>query len=618
MPSESWTSGLGRSLRAVAVAAGLVGALPFEAHSVSEQPPRNPFLADSVYPLGHGTSAQQNALPVRGPSDPGSKVEDSAIQYLHVGPAHFGAYTSSPYPDGRRVIWSNGLDRIVKVDFDTFEVLATWWIPGARRWTEADANASIARFDESNDGILATWNALRDASKLRDLSSVYTVLDVDNRYFIADKSGIITAYADADPSDPASPIVKEAEFRFPPEVTGLTVGMNMTFDGWLVVPTEHGYVVAISRDFSKHRVIRLLHGEGAEEKATGRTGYGWVRNGVAIDRKGGLYIASQEHLHKVVWTGERLSTDAADGAWTSRYLNGWGHGTGATPTLMGFGDEDSFVVITDGEPLMNLVLFWRDSIPGNWQTLPGAPDRRIAGMLPADMGDPDLEEIQSEQSVVVAGHGALVVNNAPRNVPWYLPAQAEPLLISFLGSSPRHQPHGVQKFEWDPVTRALRNAWVNREVSSPSCVPVVSYPSNRVYLIGARGNRWTLEALEWADGRSGFRSVIGGQRYNPLFSGTEIDELGRIHYGTPGAAFDSRRGTDGYRRPLAGRASAGVAREARLAGRLQLHAEHRSRTTPTRPTPPRRFPDSRYGLHPPARCRVDRAPTYRTLWERCL
>jgi hypothetical protein len=30
-----------------------------------------------------------------------------------------------------------------------------------------------------------------------------------------------------------------------------------------------------------------------------------------------------------------------------------------------------------------------------------------------------------------------------------------------------------------------------------------------------------------------FHSVIGGQRYNPLFSGTELDELGRIHYGTP-------------------------------------------------------------------------------------
>ena len=27
--------------------------------------------------------------------------------------------------------------------------------------------------------------------------------------------------------------------------------------------------------------------------------------------------------------------------------------------------------------------------------------------------------------------------------------------------------------------------------------------------------------------------MIGGQRYNPLYSGTPIDEAGRVHYGTP-------------------------------------------------------------------------------------
>jgi hypothetical protein len=499
----------------------------------AEPPTRNPYLANSSYPLGHGDSGQQDALLVPGPSNPGPAIDPGEIQYAPVGPAHFGAYTSSPYPDGRRVIWSNGLDRIVKVDFDTFEVLATHWVEGARRWTEAEADASIERLDTSNEGLIAIVQAFRDASKLRDLSSVYTVLDVDNTYYIADKSGVITAYADSDPSDPASAIVEKAVFEMPPGVTGLTVGMNMTFDGWLIVPTEHGYVVAISRDLKQHRVIRLRHSEGAENKTTRPTGYGWVRNGVAIDRSGGLYVASQEHMHKLIWTGDQLSTEAGEGAWTSPYRNGWGHGTGATPSLMGFGEEDRFVVITDGEPLMNVVLFWRDDIPKDWVPLPNAPDHRIAGMLPADMGDPDLREIQSEQSVVVAGYGALVVNNVGRNPPWYLPDRASMLLISFLGSAPRYQPYGVQKFEWDPSRRLLRQAWVNLTVSSPSCVPVVSYPSDRVYLIGARENRWTLEALEWSDGRSAFHTIIGGQRYNPLFSGTEIDERSRIHYGTP-------------------------------------------------------------------------------------
>ncbi len=522
--------GRARMLGLVAV---VVLALTASLAFAGEPPPRNPFLADSVYPIGHGDSGQQDALPVPGPSDPGPSLGDDEIQYAHLGPAHFGAYTSSPYPDGRRVIWSNGLDRIVKLDFDRYEVLATHWLEGARRWTEEEADASIARFDASNRGPLAIWRALREASKLRDLSSVYTVLGADNTYYIADKNGTITAWGDADPLRRDSAIVEKGRFQLPETVTGLTVGMNMTFDGWLIVPTEHGYVVAISRDLEEHRVVRMRHAEGAEEKATGATGYGWVRNGVAIDEAGGLYVASQEHMHKLIWTGDRLSTDPADGAWTAAYLNGWGHGTGATPSLMGFGAEDRFVVITDGEPLMNVVLFWRDGIPDDWQTLPGAPDRRIAGMRPADMGDPDLREIQSEQSVVVAGHGALVVNNMPRGVPWYLPERARTLLISFLGSQPRYQPYGVQKFEWDPDAREFRNAWVNREVSSPSCMPVVSYVDDRVFVIGARENRWTLEAIDWSDGRSAYHTVIGGQRYNPLFAGVLLDEEARVHYGTP-------------------------------------------------------------------------------------
>lgn len=520
-----------RACTPVRFALGLLLACAAAARA-AELPPRNPFLADSNYPIGHGDSAQQDAVAVAGPLDPGPAFAPADIRYAAVGPAHFGAFTSGRYADGRRVYWSNGLDRIVKVDYASYRVLATFWLPGARRYTEAEARESVAGFDAANDGLLALWQAFREGMKLRDLSSVYTLLDRDNTYFIADKNGSITAYGDADPRDPASAIVVKGSTRLPAGVTGLAVGMNMSFDGWLIVPTEHGYVVAIKRDFSQTRVVRMKHSEGVEQRESAG-GYGWIRNSLAIDSAGGIYIASEDHMHKLVWTGDRLSVDERDGAWTARYANGWTHGTGATPTLMGFGAEDRFVVITDGEPRMNLVLFWRDAIPANWKAPGAAPDPRIAGMLPADMGDPALQAIQSEQSVVVSGHGALVVNNMPRNVPWYLPARAAPLLIGYLGSSPVYQPFGVQKFDWDPVARTLRSAWVNREVSSPSTVPIASYGSGRVYLIGARANRWTLEALDWRTGESAFHATIGGQRYNPLFSGTLIDDDGRVHYGTP-------------------------------------------------------------------------------------
>jgi hypothetical protein len=494
-------------------------------------PPRNPFLADSSHAIAHGDSGQQDAVAQAGPAGPGRALGEDEIRWISVGPGPAGSATTGRYADGRRVIWTNGVDRISKIDHDSFRVVATYFLPGKLRYTDAEAEASIAAFDEKHSGSSAIRRGLREMQKLRDLSGVYTLVDVDHVYYIGDHDGTVTAWGDETKGDPDSPIRQLRQFKLPKEASGLLVGMNMTFDGWLVLATEHGDVLTVKRDFSDHRITRMKHSEGAAGKATG-PGRGWVRNSMAVDEAGGIYVASQAHQHKLVWTRDRISTDEADGAWTAAYPNGLGHGTGATPSLMGFGAEDRFVVLTDGDTVMNMMLFWREAIPEDWKTLPGAPDRRIAGMLPANMGDPELKAIQSEQSVVVAGYGAFVVNNSPRNAPWYLPKIARGVLVSWLGAHPEYQPYGVQKFEWNPEARRLEMAWVNREVSSPSCVPIASYASDLVYLIGARDDRWTLEALDWKTGKSAFHYVIGGERFNPLFSGTHLDEAGRIQYAT--------------------------------------------------------------------------------------
>lgn len=496
-------------------------------------PSQNRFLADSRNAMAHNDPAQQDAVPQSGPEGPSRVLNDSEKQYLHTGPAHFGQVVSGVYADGKRVFWGNGIDRIVKVDYDTFELIDEYHFPGTEYYDPDRAESSIVGFNESNSGVFALVRGFREASKLRDLANLYTVLDKDHNYYIGSKTGVITVYGDQDPSDSRSPIVKKAEFRFPKHVSGPVMGLSMTYDGWLIAATEHGYIVAVSRDLTEYYSIRIKHSEGAENKATKPTGYGWIRNAFAIDELGGIYIASQAHMHKVVWTGGGLSTDEADGAWTAEYLNGWGHGTGATPSLMGFDNEDKFVVITDGESQMNMVLFWRDDIPEGWTAPDGAPSNRIAGMLPVTMGDDSLTAIQSEQSVVVSAYGAMVVNNTPRNIPWYLPERAQGLLVGYLGSNPNYQPYGVQKFAWDPAEQKLNYAWVRQDISSPSSVPIVSVASNNVYFIGARQNKFTLESLDWDDGTSTFHYVIGDQRFNNLYSGTQIDEDGRVHYGTP-------------------------------------------------------------------------------------
>ncbi len=153
--------------------------------------------------------------------------------------------------------------------------------------------------------------------------------------------------------------------------------------------TDEGWLVVVERDFSSYQAIQL---PGAEEAPP--------HNAAMLGRSSGparrLGPQQRRHrrrgrdLHRFGRSHDQdglgrpaLSNDPADGAWSEPYLDSTGFGTGATPSLMGFGADDRFVVITDGEDLMNVVIYWRDAIPDDWNPLPDAPSRRIAGQLPA-------------------------------------------------------------------------------------------------------------------------------------------------------------------------------------------------------------------------------------------
>ena len=494
--------------------------------------PKNIFLADSVNALPHGDPAQQDATALPGPLDETRRLDPEEIEYRFLGPAYFGASTSGVYADGGRVLWANGVNGLYKLDYETYEILAHLPTPAAEKYTQEWAEDVTASLDKSTK-FSNFRTALKAVEPFKDLSGVYNVVGENGWLYIARNDGTLIAYGDAVDGDRRSAIVEKATFVFPEKAAGLSVGMNMTYDGWIVLPTEEGWLIAVSADLSEHRLVRLRHADEEDTTSEG-VGYGWVRNGVAVDDDGGVYVASRNHMHKVVWRDEAFSVDEADGAWTALYRNGTGSGTGATPSLMGFGDEDRFVVITDGDERMNVTLFWRDDVPASWETLDGAPSRRIAGMAPVTMGALDLKQVQTEQTVVVAGHGALVVNNGARNVPFFFPARgrARGLFIGPLGSNPKFQPYGVQKFHWDPTARRLYSSWVNEDVSSPNGVPFVSLGSQQVYFIGARNNAWTLEALDWWTGEETFHFILGGQNFNSQFSGPFIDEKARLSYGT--------------------------------------------------------------------------------------
>lgn len=84
--------------------------------------------------------------------------------------------------------------------------------------------------------------------------------------------------------------------------------MNMAYNDRLILVTEDGYVIALFRDLTKYRTVKMALDEGAgahaeEMETQGRMGHGWVRNPYAIDDSGGIYIVSYQYMHKVIWTG---------------------------------------------------------------------------------------------------------------------------------------------------------------------------------------------------------------------------------------------------------------------------------------------------------------------------
>jgi hypothetical protein len=326
--------------------------------------PRNPFLADNSYPIAHGRCDQQDNSPVAGPTGPTRRLGGDDIQQAWLGPGHYGGLVSGLYPDGRRVIWSNGRQQIPKLDYDTLDVLATLET-GVEPISPRSELEELVHGLDALRGEAAISHAMGIALRfMTGLDGVYALADRDHRLFLGRNDGAICD-AESDPTDRRSPIREVARWVKPDDVVGRFVGINLTFDGRIVMTTDHGWVVCLTRDFAAFDAVQL---PGAAEQAAehcarmeaerGTTGYGWVRTSTCIDEHGGIYVSSVDHVHKVVWTGTHLSLDPADGAWSAEYRNGTGLGSGTTPSLMGFGpDEDRFVVIGDGDEIVNITLF---------------------------------------------------------------------------------------------------------------------------------------------------------------------------------------------------------------------------------------------------------------------
>lgn len=343
----------------------------------------------------------------------------------------------------------------------------------------------------------------------RITNGVYGLVTRDNHMYYVTQHSEILAIGLTDTSNPVAGLAVLKRLDFRPwlgrgkGINGLPehiVGVTITYDGKLIVLSSNAVFALDPSLDSEPQQVRF----GTDEV---------VSNSMSIDDRGGIYVASDSRMHKVVWTGEKLSDDPVDGAWSAAYDFGheppsvkFGVGTGSTPTLMGFGgDTDELVVITDGSDRMKLVAFWRNNIPVGFVQKPGTASDRIADQIQVTAGlNPLPEFIQSEQSVVVNGYGAFVVNNIR-------PDGAKDRLADVLAGGPVfHPPRGMQRFEWDPAGHNWSSMWERGDVVSTSMVPAASSQSGTVFVNGYTENDgWEVTGLDWDTGETVQRVIFG-------------------------------------------------------------------------------------------------------------
>jgi len=493
------------------------------------EPPKNPYLADSVWSTTHRDSYLQGSSPYTGPTEaPAGEVED----YLPGRPVCPTVVFSAPYADGSQVIWGASTRfHVFKADPNGQQMSYIDWLPTAETMDDPMTNEMVESLGEMKAPELAdlmdqAYPQEESASGAQPgMSGVYYLLDKDN-IFYQPRGKTIYAYGDQIEGDRFSPIELKRSWMVPDDEFSRSddflYGVQMTYDGMLIFYSVFGMVGVVDRslDPDTAQFVQLPEEE-------------YIGNQIACDENGGIYIVTQTQMHRVQWTGKELTLDPNKGAWSAEYEGGVAkgrklqEGSGASPTLMGVGDQDKFVVITDGKQIMNLALFWRDEIPDDWEQIPGTKDRRIAAQVPITYGFPDMDFTWSEQSVLVRGYSAFVVNDVLKE---YHPNTVVNVVMS---GEPDRAPYGSEKFTWDPQTRQLKSDWSNQEISIPNCIPTMSSGSNMVYVIGQREGMWTLEAIDWDTGESAWYDEIGDKsRHNSAYAAIQIGPDGAIYYPT--------------------------------------------------------------------------------------
>lgn len=468
----------------------------------TSMPTTNPYLHDSINPISHENPAQTDSVNIAsGVTGRTLGVNDALALYTDIEASH---HILKDYGNKQAAFFSGAGISISKVDVtgENFTLIHRTMLPGHE--SEADTltpkimallkkvDAAQAELDE--DAIIAlTDDAAKAGFTLDNLTnSTYKMIDNDGFLYTIMGAGTLLKYSDDNQFDAPLRLVKTADLRdsLPKDVAkGVSriIGIGMTWDGNIALVAP-GVIAVVDREFV---LLDMLPIPGEA-----------VDNSIAMDFQG-IYLVTSKRMIKAAWNGTKLSVDEKDGGWSAGYNNmdpdvaiakgAISRGSGTTPALMGFGDdEDKLVIIADADKNgTNLVAYWRDEIPADFKQIPGTKSRRIAGQIPIS-----ISFLTIEPSPNVLGYEVAVLNTSYPD-----PVKASPWGNALLSGITRKPPLGIEKFIWNAKENHFERAWTNYQVDNSDIgVGVISVPNRMLYTVHRDAGRGVLIGIDWDTG----------------------------------------------------------------------------------------------------------------------
>jgi hypothetical protein len=287
---------------------------------------------------------------------------------------------------------------------------------------------------------------------------------------------------------------------------------------WFVTKAD-GVVGTVNFQTGKIHTARL--GNGAD---------GEIENSFAVDRSGGVYLAT---THKLYRFGAGLDGEPKI-VWQVTYPNSGIHkpgqvdaGTGTTPTVMAGG----YVNITDNADPMDIMVYRTAAHPyrivrrhGHKRRVP--LPRQVCRVRIFSKGAGD-----DENSIISAGRFMIAENNY---------GYTGPSSVQSATTTP-----GVVRVDLNPGGNGCHRVWLNTTESVPTAVSKVALATGLVYTYTLDDNSgdWYWTALDFRTGKVVYRIYSGtGLGYNNNYAGISISPSGAEYLGTLGGIISLRDG----------------------------------------------------------------------------